>query len=118
MFKLMQEYFDIRSPKTLRYLIWLPFWVLFLSTFQSIYAVDPHHWGLMLSNAKDLYQGKLPYKEIYIQYGFLTTFIQAFAYGIGKNLLSIMIVTAVFYATGIVLLFFLAKIIYKIFKFA
>ena len=41
------------------------------------YSVDGHHIGLMYSNSIDLINGKLPYKEIFIQYGFLTTLIHA-----------------------------------------
>ena len=42
------------------------------------YYVDGHHIGLMYSNSIDLINGKLPYKEIFIQYGILTTLIHAF----------------------------------------
>ena len=28
---------------------------------QGQYSYDPIHWGLMLSNAKDLFEGKIPY---------------------------------------------------------
>ena len=41
------------------------------------YYVDGHHVGLMYSNSIDLIHGKLPYKEIFIQYGILTTLIHA-----------------------------------------
>ena len=50
------------------------------SIWQGAYNNDPIHWGLMLSNAKDLYEGQLPYKDIFIQYGILTTLIHSFAY--------------------------------------
>ena len=45
----------------------------------SVYVVkhhyDGHHIGLVYSNAIDLINGKIPYKEIFIQYGFLKTII-------------------------------------------
>ena len=51
---------------------------LFLySIFILRYYVDGHHIGLMYSNSIDLINGKLPYKEIFIQYGILTTLIHA-----------------------------------------
>jgi hypothetical protein len=85
--------------------------VLFFSIFQGLYSTDPHHWGLMFSNAKDLYDGKTPYKEIFIQYGILTTIIHTLGYAVGKNLISILCVTSVAYAIGLLFLYNLA---YKI----
>ena len=82
--------------------------VIFSTVWQGTYNIDPHHWGLMLSNAKDLSDGLLPYKDIFIQYGILTTVIQAVAYTyLGSNLLSIISVTAVFYALGLLGIYFL-----------
>ena len=37
------------------------------------YQYDGHHIGLIYSNSIDLINGKLHYKEIFIQYGILTT---------------------------------------------
>ena len=39
------------------------------------YQYDGHHIGLIYSNSIDLLNGKLPYKEIFIQYGILTTIL-------------------------------------------
>ena len=84
------------------------------SIWQGAYNNDPIHWGLMLSNAKDLYEGQLPYKDIFIQYGILTTLIHSFAYFIGgKTLNTIIIITAIFYAIGISLLYKLTLSIAK-----
>ena len=41
------------------------------------YQYDGHHIGLIYSNSIDLLNGKLPYKEIFIQYGILTTIINS-----------------------------------------
>ena len=80
--------------------------VVYGSIWQGYYNIDPHHWGLMLSNAKDLYDGKLPYQYIFIQYGFLTTAIHALAYGwAGGNLISIITITAIAYAIGLLLIY-------------
>ena len=75
------------------------------SIWQGTYSIDPHHWGLMLSNAKDLYDGRLPYKDIFIQYGFGTTLIHAFAFSINQSLQSILIITVVFYCSGLWLIY-------------
>jgi len=81
-----------------------------LSIAQGLYNIDPHHWGLMLSNANDLLKGKLPYEYIFIQYGFLTTVIQAFSLWIYYNLVSIFIITCFFYFCANLILI---KIIHK-----
>ena len=80
-------------------LIATPVVIVFFSLWQGAYDIDPHHWGLMLSNAKDLYEGLIPYKDIFIQYGILTTILQALAFGIGKNMLSIILITSICYAS-------------------
>lgn len=78
--------------------------VIFASIIQGQYETDSHHFGLMLSNAKDLGNGRLPYKDIFIQYGILTTLIHALAYSIFKSLLSIIAITSIFYAAGLLLI--------------
>ncbi len=78
----------------------------FFSVWQGQYTVDPHHWGLMLSNAKDLSTGKLPYKEIFIQYGILPTLIHRYAFEeLGRDLISLISVTALFYSVALYCIF-------------
>lgn len=89
-------------------LILAPLTVVLFSLLQGAYDIDPHHWGLMLSNAKDLYDGLTPYQEVFIQYGILTTLLQAFAFAIGKNMLSIIAITSICYAIGILLVYVIA----------
>ena len=77
-----------------------------LSTFLNQYVYDGHHHGLMFSNALDLINSKKPYKEIFIQYGFLTTIIHALALCIfGKFIFSLHIVTTIFYSLSLFLIF-------------
>lgn len=79
------------------------------SIWQGTYNLDPHHWGLMLSNAKDLFEGKAPYRDIFIQYGLLTTMVHGAAYALlGENLRALIAVTAFFYAAGIVGVYFVS----------
>lgn len=86
---------------------------------QGQYNYDPHHWGLMLSNAKDLFEGKHPYKDIYIQYGFLTTVIHAFSYWLfGKNLFSIIFITGIAYSIGVWLIYLVSLAVSKSLKIA
>ncbi len=80
------------------------------SIWQGQYTIDHVHWGLMLSNALDFANGRVPYKEIFIQYGFLTTFLYATAFSLlGQNLLSLIAVTALAYAIGLYLVFVIAN---------
>ena len=92
---------DLKGSFRPGFVILLLVTIVLLSIAQGAYTLDPHHWGLMLSNAKDLWDGKLPYQEIFIQYGMLTTLIQAMGFGLGKNLLSIITISSLFYAIGV-----------------
>src|SRR5512147_965084 len=73
-----------------------------LSIIESRLNTDAHHWGLMYVNAADLNQGLIPYREIFIQYGFLTTLIQSWSLNIfGNSVVSVGIITGIFYAINI-----------------
>jgi|GEM_PF-1926407 len=76
--------------------------VIVASVVQGTYNLDPHHWGLMLSNAVDFDRGRVPYKDIFIQYGFLTTLLEYVFFITGKNLASIIAGVALCYALGLV----------------
>jgi len=69
-----------------------------VSLFSRI-GVDAHHDGYMLKPALDLAEGHIPFKETYIQYGLFTTVIQALSLKtFGKYLMSLRLITALFYA--------------------
>ena len=75
------------------------------STWSGSQSIDPHHWGLMLSNARDLLAGRAPYREIFIQYGILTTTVHALSLRLlGENLLALIVVSSAFYAAGLIVL--------------
>lgn len=83
---------------------------VFGAVWQGQYSIDHAHWGSMISNAKDMAEGLVPYKNIYILYGILTTSIHAFAYKyLSANLQSLILVTAFFYAFGLLLVYFIAE---------
>ena len=66
------------------------------------YQYDGHHIGLIYSNSIDLLNGKLPYKEIFIQYGILTTIINSVILSIFEGkIYFISIFNTVFYFFGI-----------------
>jgi len=88
-------------------MLFLSFFVIIASLFYGEYNFDPHHWGLMLSNAVDLSRGRIPYKEIFIQYGFLTALIEYLFFLVSGNILSIVFGIGLFYAAGLVGIYFL-----------
>ena len=47
-------------------LLILPIISLTGGTWQGQYTNDAYHWGFIFSNAIDIIDGKLPYKEIFI----------------------------------------------------
>lgn len=93
------------------------FFILFLiniivvsySYWQASYNADGHHYGLMLSNAYDLIDGKIPYKEIFIQYGILTTIIHAGSLIVFGNLLSLTLITSIMYSCSIFFMYLIAN---------
>ncbi|MDN4018005.1 hypothetical protein [Zwartia panacis] len=80
-----------------------------ISLWQGFYSIDPHHWGLMLSNTKDLLNGLAPYRDISINYGILTPIIQGTLFKLtSQSLISIQVATVACYAVGLWVLFRLA----------
>ncbi len=75
-----------------------------LSVIESRVNTDAHHWGLMYGTAADFNQGLVPYRETFIYQGFLTTLIQSFSLSIfGNTVVSVGIITGIFYAINIYL---------------
>ena len=78
----------------------------FISIWQSTYVYDAHHWGLVTSNAYDLLNNKIPYKEIFIQYGIFTTLSHSIFMKIGsQSVISIFFFTSVIYSISIYFFF-------------
>ena len=62
----------------IKYLFFIfPILSLIYCIYYSLYIYDGYHFGLIFSNAVELNNGKLPYKEIFIEYGYLTTLIHS-----------------------------------------
>lgn len=75
-----------------------------LSIIESKLVTDAHDWGLLYANALDLSEGLIPYKEIFIQYGILTTILQSLSLEIlGNSVVSIGIITGIFYGINLFL---------------
>ena len=78
----------------------------FYSAYIFLYAYDGHHHGLIYSNAKDLIEGRAPYKEIFIQYGLLTTLIHSSIILIfGENIYYINLINILIYSFSIFFIF-------------
>lgn len=99
----------IMNNKTNFHIVLIMIVVVGGTLWQSQYVYSPLEWGLILSNAKDLTNGYIPYQEIFIQYGYLTALIHAIAFTfLGGNLLSLMAITSAMYASGLVLIYHLS----------
>ena len=87
----------------------LNYLLIFLFFIYSIYIIryqyDGHHIGLVYSNAIDLINGRRPYKEIFIQYGFLTTLIHSIILALFENkVFFISFFNVFFYMVGVLLI--------------
>ena len=88
----------------------LSFLSFFGSILQSLYVYDGHHWGLMASGAYELLDNKIPYKEIFIQYGILTTVLHSISLKIfSLNVISIFYVTCFIYSISIIFFYIVIK---------
>jgi len=88
---------------------WFFFLIALIDFFYSVslyqYIYDGHHHGYMFANANDLLNGRLPYKEIFIQYGILTTLLHSISILIfGANIISINLITCAFYSLTVFLI--------------
>ena len=76
---------------------------------QGAHVYDGYHWGLVASNANDFLSGKLPYKDFFVHYGFLTILFHAVAMKLFGSVYSLIVLTALIYCFGIYLLSYLIK---------
>ena len=106
------NFFRLMFYKNLSLINYLVIFLFFIyALFISRYHYDGHHIGLIYSNSLDLIKGKLPYKEIFIQYGILTTLINSLILVIFDNkVFFITLFNSVFYSFGIL---FISKTIKK-----
>ena len=78
---------------------------------QGQYTDDGYHWGFILSNALRLIDGNEPYKEIFIQYGLFSTLLNSIILIIfNKNIISLILLTSIFYSLSIYFIGILTKI--------
>lgn len=94
------------------HLMLLPILSIIGGIWQGQYTDDPYHWGFIFSNALDLIDGRVPYSEIFIEYGIFSTLIHAFILILfNENILSLIGITSIFYSLSI---FFIGTIVQKV----
>jgi hypothetical protein len=99
---MIKRYFRLSRPDSIVAVCAL-FSALF-SVLESRLNVDTLHWGLMYSNAQDVAQGMIPYRQVFIQYGYLTTLLHALVtMAFGSTVVAIGVATGLFYSCSIVL---------------
>jgi hypothetical protein len=87
------------------YLIFIFFLTFIISYYFSIIGTDPVHDGAIFKPAIDIVEGKILFKDSFLQYGPLTSLLQALAILIfGKYLIVIKLLTSLFYSIISVLL--------------
>ena len=60
----------IKDIKKLKFLILTLFLSIIGTLIQSFYTYDGFHWGLIANSSIEILKGKIPYKEVFIHYGF------------------------------------------------
>ena len=72
---------------------------------QNQFIYDGYHWGFIHTNALELLNGKIPYKEIFLEYGILSVLINSLLLIVfNKNLFSLIAFTCLCYAIALYLI--------------
>ena len=89
-----------KNISSINYLVIFLFFIY--AIFITRFHYDGHHIGLIYSNSLDLINNKLPYKDIFIQYGLLTTIINSLILLIfNDKIFFIILFNSIFYSLGI-----------------
>ena len=89
-------------------LIFIVFLSFAISIFKSIYNTDPHHFSFLFFDAYQISKGAIPYSEINILYGIVTTIIHYLSILVlGNYVLSISVVTGFLYALTFLFYYFI-----------
>ncbi|MEH2082662.1 MAG: hypothetical protein V7K89_22580 [Nostoc sp.] len=97
------EFINFRNGKVFDFTVLLICCLSFgFSCIESSVNIDSHHWGFMYVQALDIKRGLIPYKETFNAYGIVTSLIQNISLSFfGERMISIGIMTGIFYATSI-----------------
>ena len=91
--------------------------IFLISTFSFFYGIyfgkfhyDGHHFGLAYSDAYEFINGKKPYKDFFSLYNYVTILIQSSSIRLfNQGVMSLVIITNLFYSISLIFLFFLSK---------
>ncbi len=90
----------------------LPILSLIGGLWQNQFIYDGYHWGFIHTNALELLNGRLPYKEIFLEYGILSVLVNSLLLIIfDKNLFSLIAFTCLCYS---ITLYIIGKISFKL----
>ncbi len=95
--------FKIHQKKiNLFYLSIIPIFSFINSITQGLYAYDGFHWGLVLFSADGMSKNIIPYKDLFIHYGFLTTKLNSFVLATFKhNFIYVFMISSLAYALSL-----------------
>jgi hypothetical protein len=83
----------------------IPLISLFGSIYQAVYTYDSFHWGLLLFTGELINLGGKIYKDVFVHYGPLTTFLEALILKIfNNNIIYIFVAVSIFYSLSILLI--------------
>ncbi|MBP5972953.1 glycosyltransferase family 39 protein [Brasilonema sp. CT11] len=99
------EFIDFRNGRIFDLTVLLICCLSFgFSCIESSVNIDSYHWGFMYVQALDIKRGLIAYKETFNGYGIITSLIQSFSLTLfGERMISIGIMTGIFYAVNIFL---------------
>lgn len=100
----------ISSKYSQIFLIVIVFISIFLSIYISIFSPDSHHPTKMFVEGNQLLSGLIPYKEVFITYGYITTALHALSILLfGKHVVSVTIITGIIYALTFPIFFLILR---------
>tara|TARA_B110000305_G_C19423479_1_gene632228 strand:+ start:103 stop:1695 length:1593 start_codon:yes stop_codon:yes gene_type:complete len=87
------------------FFLFVPIISLIGGLWQNQFIYDAYHWGFIHANALELLNGKIPYKEIFLEYGILSVLINSLLLIIfDKNLFSLIAFTCLCYSITLYLI--------------
>jgi len=92
------------------FLIVIVFISIFLSIYISIFSQDMTHSTKMFVEGNQLLSGLIPYKDVFITYGYVSTALHALSILLfGKHVVSVTIITAIIYALTFPIFFLILR---------
>ena len=106
------KYLFIKKKERYFLIVTLSFLLFFFfkSIFYFTHVYDAAHHGLIFINALEILNGKLPYKEIFIQYGLLHDLLNSiFLFVFKKDIIAIYISTSIYYFSSVFIIGLICK---------